>query len=199
MERVNKKINYTFYHWGPFLYSTNLEKDELEKIKNLCNKKLPDYRSSLAGLLQHEYQLDVKKVFPIIFPYLDSYSKAYTDYSSKPLNGKIELKASWVYYMTKFESNPIHSHDEDLSFVIYTQVPEELKKECKESVSKSKPGAINFINNLGKQKYYINTHCFLPQEGDFIIFPSSLHHVVNHFQSEGERISVSGNIKITNG
>ena len=76
-------------------------------------------------------QLDVKKVFPIIFPYLDSYSKAYTDYSSKPLNGKIELTASWVNYMTKFESNPIHIHDEDLSFVIYTQVPEELKKNVK--------------------------------------------------------------------
>ena len=52
---------------------------------------------------------------------------------------------------------------------------------------------------LGTEKYNINRHTFLPEAGDFFIFPASLHHSVNHFQSKGERISVSGNLKITNG
>ena len=196
---MNKTINYNFYHWGPFLYSTNLKKDELKKIKTLCSKKLPDYRSHLAGLLQHEHKLDIKKLFPIIIPYINSYAQAYADYAPKPLNGKIELMAAWVNYMTKLESNPLHTHDDDLSFVIYTQVPKKLKKECNESVGNSKPGAINFIHTLGIEKYYVNKHCFIPEEGNFFIFPASLHHTVNSFKSNGERISVSGNIKITNG
>ena len=196
---MNKKINYNFYHWGPFLYATSLTSEELEKIKNMCNKKKSkDYRTHLAGLLQHEYKLDIKKLFPIILPYINSYAKAYADYSPKPLNGKIELMAAWVNYMTKFESNPLHTHDDDLSFVIYTQVPEELKKECNESVGNSKPGAIQFIHTLGIEKHYINKHTFFPQEGDFFIFPASLHHTVNSFKSDGERISISGNIKINN-
>ena len=34
---------------------------------------------------------------------------------------------------------------------------------------------------------------------DFYIFPSDLNHFVNHFQTNGERISVSGNLKLQNG
>ena len=31
---------------------------------------------------------------------------------------------------------------------------------------------------------------------DILIFPASLNHGVNHFESDGERISVSGNLEI---
>ena len=37
----------------------------------------------------------------------------------------------------------------------------------------------------------------MPEVGDFFIFPSSLNHSVNNFQSEGERVSVSGNLKVS--
>ena len=203
MDKENKTINYNFFHWGPFLYKTSLTEEELDSVKKLCNKKLKDYRNSLAGLIKHEHKLNAKKMFPIIFPYLQSYIRAYSeDYcpSNQFLKNKIELVSSWVNYMTKFESNPIHTHDEDLSFVIYTQVPKGLKQEVKDTVSNNtQPGSINFINVLGNNKYHINQHTFMPEVGDFFIFPASLHHSVNHFQSEGERISISGNLRITNG
>ena len=144
MVRVNKTVKYNFYHWGPFLYKTCLDKEDLT-------------------------------------------------------GNKIELISSWVNYMTKFESNPLHTHDDDLSFVIFTEVPEILKQEVKDAVGNTRPGAINFIHTLGMEKYNVNQHTFMPEVGDFFIFPASLHHYVNHFQSDGERISVSGNIKITNG
>ena len=49
--------------------------------------------------------------------------------------------------MTKFESNPIHTHDEDLSFVIFTEISEKLKQEWSKTVSSgTKPGSLNFIN-----------------------------------------------------
>tara|TARA_R110000772_G_C13068722_1_gene416128 strand:- start:33 stop:632 length:600 start_codon:yes stop_codon:yes gene_type:complete len=194
MDRI---IEYKFYHWGPFLYSTSLQPIELIKIKNLCSKnKKKDYRKNLAGLVKHEYQIDEKKLFPIISPYIQSYTKAYLDHRNEPLENKVKLEAAWVNYITKFESNPLHKHSSDLSFVIYTKIAKELKKEIKDTVSNSRPGSINFVNTLGNKKYTINQHTFTPEVGDIFIFPASLHHSVNHFQSEGERVSVSGNLKI---
>lgn len=194
----DKQINYRFFHWGPFLYKTSLDKKELKEIKNLCSKKTKDYRSRLAGLIKHEYTIDVKKIFPLIVPYFNSYSLAFTDYSGRYLAGeKIELVSCWVNYMTKFESNPIHTHDDDLSFVIYIDLPKELKKEIEECKANEKPGTINFIINLDStDNKIINQQTFMPEIGDFFIFPASLNHYVNHFQSEGERISISGNLKI---
>ena len=95
-----KTINYNFFHWGPFLYKTSLDQGEINQIKKLCSKKSIDYRKNLAGLIKHEHQVDVKKLFPIIFSYLNSYSQAYLEYSGKFLGNKIELKSSWVNYMT---------------------------------------------------------------------------------------------------
>ena len=59
---MSRTINYNFYHWGPFLYFTNLEKKEVDKIKKLCSKKSQDYREHLAGLIKHEHKIDIKKL-----------------------------------------------------------------------------------------------------------------------------------------
>ena len=57
---MNKTVNYNYYHWGPFLYKTVLELEELEKIKKLCSKKSKDHRKNLAGLIKHEHVVDCK-------------------------------------------------------------------------------------------------------------------------------------------
>ncbi len=194
---MNRTIKYNFFHWGPFLYKTSLEQEEIEKIKNLCSKQSKDYRDNLAGLIKYEHALDIEKMFPILNPYINSYMEAYSTYGYKPIGNKVELISSWVNYMTKFESNPLHTHDDDLSFVLYIKIPEELRQEVKDSISNTKPGALNFMYTLGTGKHQVNQHIFIPQVGDIFIFPASLHHSVYHFQSEGERISVSGNLKIT--
>lgn len=200
MNKTDKEINYNFFHWGPFLYKTTLTENELEDIKNLCVKDpKKTYEKNLAGLIKHEYELDEKKIFSIIKPYLISYSQAYLDYGIEPLGNKIEIKAAWVNYMTKFESNPLHQHKGDLSFIIYTDIPEKLKEEAENCNANTKPGCIYFINKLEYEKYCINKHTFIPEVGDFFIFPGCLNHGVNHFQSEGERVSISGNLIITNG
>ena len=194
---MSRTINYNFYHWGPFLYFTNLEKKEVDKIKKLCSKKSQDYREHLAGLIKHEHKIDIKKLFPIIAPYVESYAQGYTQYMAKPLGKNIELISAWVNYMVKGESNPLHSHDEDLSFVIYTKVPEKLREEYFATKGNAKPGMINLVISMGKDESFIKEHSFFPEVGSFFIFPASLHHYVNGFQCEGERISISGNLKIS--
>lgn len=195
---MDKQIDYQFFHWGPFLYKTTLTDNELKKINSLCKKnKKEDYRRHLAGLIKNEYKIDEKKFFPIILPYLKSYIQAAMQHYGLNNAGKIILESVWVNYMTKFESNPIHSHTGDLSFVLFTKTPDTLKKEIENTISnETKPGAINFINSLGSAKNYISAHTFTPEVKDLFIFPAHLNHMVNSFQSEGERVSVSGNIKI---
>ena len=194
-----RTINYEFFHWGPFLYRTIMTPEEINKIKKLCSKKNKDYRKNLAGIIKHEHEIDSKKMFPIIVPYFESYLQAFTEHRGKSLGNKLELKATWVNYMTKFETNPMHTHDEDLSFVLFTQVPKELKEEYNKNIGNTKPGAINFIYNLEQRNELINQHSFFPSVRELYIFPACLNHYVNGFQSEGERVSVSGNVRITNG
>ena len=99
--------------------------------------------------------------------------------------------------MTKYESNPIHGHSYDLSFVLYTEIPPGLKKEAEDTVSNNtKPGVINFVNKLELHRYELNVQSFIPEVGDMFIFPGTLNHFVNSFQSEGGRVSVSGNVKV---
>ena len=196
---MNKTVKYNYFHWGPFLYKTVLELDELKKIKKLCSKKSQKHNNKLAGLIKHEHTIDSKKILPIIYPYIQSYTEVYPTYGNKDMGNKIELVEAWVNYMTKFESNPLHTHGYDLSFVIYTHIPKALKKEMENNSANTNPGEIFFIYSLNSQKYDTTQHSFIPKAGDFFIFPASLHHKVNHFQSKGERISISGNLKITNG
>ena len=33
-----KKIEYNYFHWGPFLYKTKLNNKEINNIKKLCKK-----------------------------------------------------------------------------------------------------------------------------------------------------------------
>ena len=192
-----KTINYNFFHWGPFLYKTKLTNEEIDKIKKLCKKyKKKDFRKNLAGLIKQEYEIDNKKLFSVIFSYFQSYCKAYLEYSGRYLYKQLELKSAWVNYMTKFESNPLHTHDGDLSFVLFTKVPKDLKKEFNDTLSKTKPGCINFIISLYPDKAAIYEHKFFPEVGDLFIFPATLNHYVNSFKCEGERVSVSGNIVV---
>jgi len=193
---MNKKIDYSYFHWGPYLYKTIITQEELDQIKKLCIKDpAKDSRTTLAGLIKNEYKIDHKALFPILLPYFNSYAKSYPDYSGKKFASQVELVEAWVNYMTKFESNPIHTHGYDWSFVIYTHIPTELKTEWNNTISSGpKPGAINFIISLNNNEKLVNEHTFMPQVGDFFIFPSCLNHYVNSFTAEGERISVSGNL-----
>ena len=99
--------------------------------------------------------------------------------------------------MKKGEYNPPHNHTGDFSFVLYLQVPEELKKEDQAFEGRgSGPGTISFI--YGEEQKGISTgHGILPTINDLWIFHSSLKHTVPPFRSDVERISVSGNWYIT--
>ncbi len=194
-----RRIEYNFLHWGPFVTQYKLLTKEIEDLNKI--EEGEEFNRGLAGHLIDEYELSKEKVFEIIEPYLQSYIQGFWDYRKVHLAHGFTLTSAWINRQKKYEFNPPHTHDEDLSFVIYTKIPEGLEKECRESVSNSPgPGCIVFDFNMptsrGGNKMFLQTHAHLPSVGDMFIFPAGLPHWVYPFvKTEGERVSISGNIK----
>lgn len=198
-------MEYRFPYWGPFLCRLQVEQEFvnilLEKGNKSREKKL-DYRSQLAGMIGNEYYYkDYEEWFvPRFKKYIDTYINRAQEYlnhkafKSPPIGWNLPIL--WINYQKAHEYNPPHNHDGDLSFVVYLQVPDEIKKENTEMQrvhNNVGPGMITF--NYGVElPFTINTFSHLPQACDLFIFPAWLQHHVFAFKSDVERISVAGNI-----
>jgi len=209
------KLEYTFPHWGPFVFETTVD-DELIKILlhkgRESKEKNLDNRKHLAGQIEREYYYtDYDEWFKPIFEiYVNGYLDAIVDRMEFPFVGlglncaegsklKWTLEDLWINFQRQGEYNPLHNHKGHLSFVIYLQVPEEIVNEDKITkgvYNNEGPGRIVF--NYGeKLPFNISGFNKLPKKGDLFIFPSWLKHFVYAFKSNVERISVSGNIRIS--
>jgi len=198
-----RRIEYRFLHWGPFVCTYTLTPEEVAGFKLLQTGK--EYRHNLAGHLENEKTLDKEKVSKFLTPYLNSYIQGYHKYRGEPLCNGFKILTSWINCQKRNEFNPPHIHDGDLSFVLYTEIPEGLHKECYTGISKSPgPGCITFDFNVAlgndTHKLFLQTHSHLPSVGDLFIFPASLPHWVYPFKyTEGERVSISGNVHLIDG
>lgn len=197
-----RRIEFRFLHWGPFVCHYTLLPAEVESFKKLQSGE--DYTKELAGHLDNEKSLDRTKVFKLLTPYLNSYVQGYHEFRGQPLCNGFEIIASWINRQKKNEFNPPHTHDGHLSFVLYTEIPEKLEEECRTAVANSPgPGCITFDFNVPgnkTNKHFLTTHSHLPSVGDLFIFPAALPHWVFPFKTtEGERVSISGNINLIDG
>ena len=196
-----KTINYNYYHFGPFLYSTKITDDEVKTMLDICEKqKGKDFRKSLAGHLKEEYELPSNNVMQVLRPYFQSYCLALFE-TRKLTTNKLTMTSAWVNYMKAGEFNPPHLHfnpdgtDCALSCVLYLNIPDDMVSE-KHVASSPPPGSISFMygESLKNNIFSVN---LLPEVGDFYIFPGWLQHCVYPFKSTGTRISVSANLKET--
>ena len=195
---TEEKINVDVYNWGPCVVRVKI-KDDLVKtlLKQGKNNRL-DFRDKLAGIIENEtgYSTESKqKVLPQLSQYLGVYDQVYQNYVKQPYETKPEyvLSSLWINHQRPNEFNPPHDHDGKISFVIYLQVPEEIKKENQAFVGKScGPGGIQFVYGEGPRDC-VTTLSYFPEVGDMFMFPSWLKHWVAPFKSDCFRISVSGN------
>jgi hypothetical protein len=103
----------------------------------------------------------------------------------------------WINYQEKNEYNPPHTHSGSLSFVIWLQIPEEIKNEPMLS-GNNKPGS--FVVSHGEaHSFSTNSIPLLPEVGDMLIFPSYCEHHVHQFKSDVTRISAAGNLLVEMG
>lgn len=164
-------------------------------------EKYKKYNNQLAGNLEKEYEIpEVKKLLEKSVISLANEYYNHQCENNDCLNWEIE--SLWINFQKKYEYNPIHDHSGILSFVIWIQIPYDLKEEfmfenCRYSKNpKNSLFEFVFTDFLGK----ITTSAIevdKSYEGTIIMFPSSLNHIVYPFYtSEDYRISISGNLII---
>ena len=206
-------MDWFFPYWGPLVCKMKIDEPFINKLleegkvvrdsNNLANRYL-------AGEIDNQFYFDnnFEEWFtPYFQPYLKAYESSLFDFVDEPeqywkIKIPFEVRGTqlWINYQHKMEHQPLHSHDADLSFVIYLQVPIEITLEHNDRLgerSNTGPGKINFYyGDMGSLKFAITQYAEMPVVGDIYIFPSWLNHYVNSFKSDVERISVSGNINL---
>lgn len=199
---------------------TNWEKDK-DKLKSwgiLPIDNVPDkilnflktghtknnHNHKLAGQIKNEFQYDKRPEYFdnfILEKTNDPFIKLQTNNisilsSSKPFY----VEQLWINYQTKYEFNPMHTHSGLYSFIIFLNIPFDLKDEDEyfPKTSNSEPVASRLLFILNDPLGNIQAICANVDksfEGKMLMFPSKMNHMVYPFYtSDRERITVSGNI-----
>ena len=128
-------VQYGLLTWGPCVLqikiSEEFQKKLLDEAQNSRKESL-SYRDKLAGVIKEEYSYQNKEMFlPEISQILGVYDQAFQKWKNTPYEKKPEyvLTSMWVNFMKKHEYNPPHDHADQLSLVIFLDVPEEIKKD----------------------------------------------------------------------
>lgn len=199
-ETNKNQIEYQVLTWGPCVVKLKITDEFFNLLNEECTAAVKEenlYQHRLAGIIKKEYELkDLTRIQPYINEFVNIYDQVWDKWrnADEPSKNDYIIRAMWVNYQRQHEFNPPHDHSDDLSFVIYLKVPEEIKKEFKDYKGKSAgPGGISFIYGEGNRQA-ITYQAHFPAEKDLFIFPAWLKHYVAPFKSDVERISVSGNI-----
>ena len=198
---------YIQHNWGPYVLEFVVDDDLIKILLDegaKSRKNNLDYRNQLAGQIEEEfYYKDYDWFLSGFQRYLTDYMNGLEQYAKTthiedwqhPYNSWT-LGNLWINYQKANEYNPPHKHSGDLSFVIYLQVPDEIKREHSERIGQHRnegPGMILF--DYGMDMPFSRSRIrHMPKTGDAFIFPAWLVHHVHAFKSDVERISVSGNI-----
>lgn len=169
-------------------------KDSCKEIFN--NKTLQkEYNQVLAGNIKHEYVAFYNEKFN---SFLLNMADFYIEHFNEK-NIKFNVVEVWINFQKKYEFNPLHIHNGNFSFVLWVQIPYDLYEE------KNNPSSIKSNTNVVSDFYYQEPYGITTislskdNEGDIIMFPSTLYHgVYPFFTSDDYRISVAGNLKIIN-
>jgi len=193
---------YKFYYWGPLLFHAKIDPKFCDEMNVRGRKLKKDYTHELVGSIHKElafFDEDINYFLKNIESVFEAYKNSYkqfneNDYNKYIKNKKFTLNELWFNLMKKGDSNPMHTHKADLSFVLVTQIPNEIKKENEDfKGSGHGPGGIRFVFGQN-QAHFTSEQYFFPEKGDFFIFPAKLYHFVNSFKSDVERITIAGNI-----
>ena len=186
-------------------------KTEISNIqKNFDLYKTQKYNKHLAGNIKREYLLVESKKYieKLLIPLVVAYDENYEYIKNLNIlttNVPVVLDQCWVNFQKKYEFNPPHNHTGIFSFVIWINVPYDIKEEHELSPgmesNANKAGGFSFLftDTIGGIRTYdisIDKNC----ENTMVLFPSKFYHMVYpFFSSDGYRISVSGNFKFKTG
>ena len=194
--------------FGPTIGKWKLRDDVFHELLQITdelidNKDTPDINHLLVGHIKGQFEIPVNtlKEKNILSVFLDSALYYFENLNQlEPSTSypflqecNVTMEQCWVNSMYKHDYQPPHTHSLDLSAIVVLKIPDELK------IKKPEDGAITFINNSMRnpQDAEEGSHVIVPEVKDFYLFPARLYHTVNPFSCEGERRTISFNIKKT--
>lgn len=197
-------MKYDYINWGPFVMKTKIPDEMVKKLLEEGKKELKNYNKGLAGHLKKQFEYDgLTKTW--FYNELHKYLQAYRDghcnfHGLEKLNVEYTPQSLWINFMEAGDFNPPHIHTGDLSFVIFLDIPDEIKKEQEEFEGTwAPPGALIFNFTQNSRPIWATTERYIkPEIGDLLIFPTLLTHSVCPFKSNVQRVSISGNLIVTN-
>tara|TARA_Y100001949_G_scaffold152581_1_gene139030 strand:+ start:283 stop:987 length:705 start_codon:yes stop_codon:yes gene_type:complete len=183
--------------------------DKLWEYISNAKENPKSFNATLAGNISSSLLLDdkdnwffINTLVPIIGEYKEIFKTA-TSYANQTIfknSVPYSLLKFWVNFQKQHEFNPLHNHSGVYSFVIFMKIPYDWKEQHELPFAKASnnPRASDFefayINVMGKivpYTYNLDTS----HEGLMLFFPAELYHQVYPFyNSEEERITISGNI-----
>lgn len=193
------------------IHKFEIEEEIFKELLKIVEDKSIKVNQTLSGNIREEYSLSkYMKYFERFIISKIAESDFLINYFNninifKPNPQKLVLGSMWANYQKKHEFNPIHKHDGVFSFIIFVKIPFTIADEKNKSPGIESnfdcSGHLSFLYidpNTDGQIGLHNIPVDKTWEGTGLIFKSSLNHVVYPFFSEGERITVSGNIFFDN-
>jgi len=188
----------------------DVTKDIWKAIKKA--RKNPDnMKDELAGNISSSIRLDADspQLAEFLNTILPEFIKSHIESYGAPWRAVMKegegfnLESLWVNFQKKHEFNPPHDHSGVFSFVIWMQIPTSYAEQkklpvCAESNADNHISnfAFSYTNTMGR----VSTFAYNMEkeaEGYMVMFPSQmLHQVFPFYESDGERISISGNVDI---
>lgn len=201
---MSEEKKFTSMNWGPFVMRATLSSKTIDRLLMEGRKTKQSYHKHLAGHLdrQYLYPIEIQQWFySEISEILDLYRVEhcrYHDIECLPI--ELGFDDLWINFMEAGDFNPQHTHGGDYSFVVFLDVPDELRKEQIEFEGKSaKPGSLMFeFTQQARPRWATTGRTVVPVTGEIYLFPALLQHWVVPFKSKATRVSVSGNIRILN-
>jgi len=202
-------------YFGPLIAKTKLSKEETKELYDICLASNKPDNHKLVGFIIEQNNIYDKlmnsKVLKTIVSNVEDYLRdidngIYGDIlKENDLDSLVNLSDSWYNKQEAMEYNPPHNHITacDLVCVIYPKIVIDENVDyyvVNETTEHEQKGQINFIhgqshtlNGFGKSTLVVE-----PQEGDMLIFPSSLYHYTAPVLGESFRYSISCNFRIHN-
>ena len=185
-----------------------LGQNEIDHLWKCIDTQGEDVKSTLVGNISKSFEIkDIDNIFydNVCKECIYQFNQAFPDgvtFSSYP-NSHIHdtiLNSLWVNYQYKHEFNPLHNHSGVFSFVIWLKVPTDWRDQYKlphlkgASIPQASDFQIIYHDIHGGIKHY-TYYMSDSSVGRMLFFPSTLNHLVYPFyESDEERVSISGNI-----
>ena len=196
------------------IYQAKLPQEVMDVLWGYVDKAKRNVNHLLAGNISQSLELEDERSWffrSIVGPIADRYISGleqggirWIQNASARKEDKITMNRFWVNFQNKHEFNPVHDHSGLVSFVIWMKIPTHWKDQH------ALPFVANANNKCASDFHFhysdmLGNHQGFQvkmaeyQEGWIMVFPAKLRHQVYPFyESDEQRVSISGNISWEN-